>query len=188
MRTLSIAALQTVPAFRDPEVTLELFARMAVTLRDDPHAQPPLLPELHLSAPPRLLDEVAGYPAEVAVELPGPLTDRLAEVAVETGLWLVPGSVASAADGRVHNTAVAGSPEGELVATYRKAFPWQPLESTAPGDRFVTFEVPDLCRIGLADLATTGSGPRRFRQLAELGAEVVLQLNAHYDQLTAARS
>ena len=68
------------------------------------------------------------------MEIPGPLTNRLAEIAVETGLWLVPGSVYErAADGRVHNTAVAVSPEGELVATYRKAFPWQPLESTAPG-------------------------------------------------------
>ena len=33
MRTLSIAALQTVPAFGDPDATLERFALTAVTLR-----------------------------------------------------------------------------------------------------------------------------------------------------------
>ncbi len=176
MRTLSIAALQTVPVFRDPKATLDRLARTAVTLRRTiPHAQLLLLPELHLSAPPRLLDEHAGYSAEVAVEIPGPVTDRLAEIAVETGLWLVPGSVYErAADGRVHNTAVVVAPEGELVATYRKAFPWQPLESTAPGNRFVTFEIPDLCRIGLA-ICYDGFFPEAFRQLAWMGAEVVLQ-------------
>ncbi|MCD6015202.1 MAG: Aliphatic amidase AmiE [Solirubrobacterales bacterium] len=176
MRTLSIAALQTSPILRDPEATLERFAQTAVTLRRTlPHAQLLVLPELHLSAPPRLLDEQAGYPTEVAVKIPGPLTDRLAEIAVGTGLWLIPGSVYErGARGRVHNTAIAVSPRGELVATYRKAFPWQPLESTTPGDRFVTFEIPDLCRVGLA-ICYDGFFPEAFRQLAWMGAEVVLQ-------------
>ena len=66
------------------------------------------------------------------------------------------------------------SPQGELVATYRKAFPWQPLETTDPGDRFVTFEIPGVGRVGLA-ICYDGFFPEAFRQLAWMGAEVVLQ-------------
>lgn len=174
MRTLSIAALQTAPVPRDPEATLERLAQRAVAVRRTvPHAQLLLAPELHLSAPPALLDEHDGYPRQVAVEIPGPLTDRLAEIAIESGLWLVPGSVYELAGDRLHNTAVVISPEGELAATYRKVFPWQPLEMTDPGDHFVTFEIPGVGRAGLA-ICYDGFFPEAFRQLAWLGAEVVL--------------
>ena len=174
MRTLSIAALQTTPIARDPLATLELFAERAAAVRGAVgHAQLLLAPELHLSAPPPLLSESAGHAREVACEIPGPLTERLGRIAVETGLWLVPGSVYERAGERLYNTAIAISPRGELVAAYRKAFPWQPLETTDPGDRFVTFEIPDVGRIGLA-ICYDGFFPEAFRQLAWMGAEVVL--------------
>jgi formamidase len=175
VRTLSIAALQTAPPPGDPAAALESFAQRAAAVRRAvPHAELLLAPELFLSAPPALLDEREVYAAEVAAEIPGPLTERLAEIAVETGLWLVPGSVYERApDGRIHNTAVAISPDGELVASYRKAFPWQPLETTAPGQSFVTFEIPGICRVGLA-ICYDGFFPEVFRQLAWMGAEVVI--------------
>ena len=174
-RTLSIAALQTVPVARDPEATLARFAERARVLRRVvPHAQLLLAPELHLSALGGLLDEDEGWSKEAAVEIPGPLTDRLAELAVQTGLWLVPGSVYERGEAGIHNTAIAISPEGELVATYRKAFPWQPHERTEPGDRFAVFEIPGVARVGLA-ICYDGFFPEVFRQLAWLGAEVVLQ-------------
>jgi formamidase len=53
-------------------------------------------------------------------------------------------------------------------------FPWQPQEGCAPGDRFVTFDIPDLGRIGLS-ICYDGSFPETCRQLAWMGAEVVLQ-------------
>src|SRR3954454_22183188 len=134
-----------------------------------------MLPELHLSAPPPLLDEQQGYPDEVATEIPGPLTDSLGEIARDCGLWIVPGSVYErAGDGRIHNPAGVLSPEGELAARYRKVFPWQPHESCAPGDEFVTFEIPEIGRVGLA-ICYDGNFPETFRQLAWMGAEVVLQ-------------
>jgi formamidase len=111
----------------------------------------------------------------VAIEVPGPLTESLGELARQAGLWLIPGSVYErAGDGRVHNTVVVLSPSGELVARYRKVFPWQPHESCAPGDRFVTFEIPDVGCVGLA-VCYDGNFPETFRQLAWLGAEVVVQ-------------
>ncbi len=175
MRTLSIAALQTTPIARDRASTLDRFAAEAAAVRRTiPHAQILLAPELHLSAPPALLDEHDRYAEEAAVEIPGPLTERLGEIASTTGLWLVPGSVYEGSGERIYNTALAISPQGELVATYRKAFPWQPLETTSPGDRFVTFEIPGIARVGLA-ICYDGFFPEAFRQLAWMGAEIVLQ-------------
>jgi formamidase len=132
-------------------------------------------PELHLAAVGGMFDEQPGAAAGLAVEVPGPLTDRLARLARATGLWLVPGSVYERAEGgAVHNTAVAISPQGELVAAYRKCFPWEPYEESVPGTQLVTFNVPDVGRVGLA-ICHDGAFPEVFRQLAWMGAEVVLQ-------------
>ncbi len=176
MRTLSLAALQTTPVFRDPEATLEaLRERVTGVLATVPHVQLLLLPELHLSGQPTLLEEQATYPDDVSVPVPGPLTNALGEIASEAGIWLVPGTVFERAqDGRLHNTAVVISPRGELVARYRKVFPWEPHEECAPGDSFVTFDIPDVGRIGMA-ICYDGNFPETFRQLAWMGAEVVLQ-------------
>jgi predicted amidohydrolase len=176
MRTLSIAALQTAPIARDPGATLEQLAEQAPAVRAAvPHAQLLVLPELHLSAVPGLLDESDGYAESVAVEVPGPLTERLGEIARAAELWIVAGSVYEPAEGGgVHNTAIAVSPEGELAASYRKVFPWRPTEHSAPGDGFVTFDIPDVGRVGLA-ICYDGFFPEVIRQLAWLGAEVVVQ-------------
>ena len=178
MRALSLAALQTAPVPRDPEATLGLLARRVRSLRTTvPHAQLAVLPELHLSAPPSTLEEHSGYAREVAVEIPGPLTEALGRIAAELEIWLVPGSVYElASDGRVHNTAVVLAPDGELVASYRKVFPWQPHESCAPGEEFVTFDIPEVGRVGLA-ICYDGSFPETFRQLAWMGAELIVQVN-----------
>jgi formamidase len=133
-----------------------------------------LLPELHLAALPGPLDERG--PPEV-VDVPGPLTEQLGAIAREAGLWLVPGTVFERGEGDlVHNTCLVFSPEGELAATYRKVFPWQPHEGCAPGDRFSTFEIPGVGRIGLS-ICYDGSFPETARQLAWMGAEVVLNLS-----------
>lgn len=171
-----MAALQVAPVSRDPEATLSLFGeRLAGVRAAASDTQLVLAPELHLSAQPGLLEEQSRFPEEAAVPVPGPLTEALAGLAREHGVWLVPGTVFERADdGRVHNSALAFSPAGELVARYRKVFPWQPHETCAPGDRFVTFDIPDVGRLGLA-ICYDGNFPEAFRQLAWMGAEVVLQ-------------
>ena len=176
MRTLSIAGLQAAPVAGDPAATLERFAeQVGGARRAVDHLDLVLAPELYLSAPPSLLERDAGYSTKVAVDIPGPLTERLESLAAETGLWLVPGTVYErGADGAVHNTALAISPERGLVATYRKAFPWQPGERTTPGTSFVVFDIDGVGRAGLA-VCYDGFFPEVFRQLAWLGAEVVFQ-------------
>jgi formamidase len=177
MRELVIAALQTAPVAGDVAATFKRTADQVRAVRSTfPDVQLVLLPELHLSAVERLLDEPDGYADEVAVPIPGPLTDQLGALARESGLWLVPGSVYERAGDLVHNTAVVLSPKGELVTTYRKCFPWRPYERTAPGDRFVVFDIPGVGRIGLA-ICYDLHFPETVRQLAWLGAEVVVQLS-----------
>jgi formamidase len=166
VRPLSIVALQTAPVPGEPEATLARFAQRLPQVRElAPHAQLVLLPELHLSSP----------PSRAPVEVPGPFTDALGALARESELWLVPGSVYERGeDGAIHNTCLVFSPDGELVTRYRKVFPWEPHETCTAGDGFVTFDVPGVGTIGLS-ICYDGSFPETCRQLAWMGAEVVLQ-------------
>ncbi|MEU3498974.1 carbon-nitrogen hydrolase family protein [Kitasatospora cineracea] len=177
MRTLAIAALQTAPVAHDLEASWDRFAQRVRTTRElFPHVQLVVVPELFLAAEGPLLEPApADWMHRAAVPVPGPLTDRIGALAAETGLWLVPGSLFERTpEGAVHNTALVFSPDGELVARYRKVFPWQPYEQAEPGDRFTVFEMPGVGRIGLA-ICYDGSFPETVRQLAWLGAEVVIQ-------------
>jgi formamidase len=176
MRLLSIAALQISPQVGRPEATLEDFERRVLVLRETfTELQMVVAPELHLAAVGGFFDEHPETAAETAVEIPGALTERLGSLARATGLWLVPGSLYELGEGEdVHNTAVVISPAGEIAAAYRKCFPWQPYEQSIPGTQLVVFDVPEVGRIGLA-ICHDGAFPEVFRQLAWMGAEVVVQ-------------
>ncbi|MBO1330721.1 carbon-nitrogen hydrolase family protein [Streptomyces sp. VRA16 Mangrove soil] len=177
MRTLAIAAIQTTPVAHDLEATWQRFADQVRSTRDlFPHVQLVVVPELLLAAEGALLQPAPeDWMERTAVAIPGPLTDRICALAVETGLWLVPGSIYERAeDGHIYNTALAVSPEGEIAARHRKVFPWQPYEKTSPGGEFTVFDIPGAGRVGLA-ICYDGSFPETVRQLAWLGAEVVLQ-------------
>jgi formamidase len=178
VRLLPVAALQTSPVFGDPEATLRKMAERVARVRGVmPAVRLVMFPELHLPALPPLLEAHGSRPAELAVDVPGPLTDELGAIARDNGVWLVPGSVYERGEGDlVHNTCPVLSPDGELAASYRKVFPWQPHESSAPGDRFVTFDIPDVGRLGIS-ICYDGSFPETCRRLAWMGAEVVLQVS-----------
>jgi formamidase len=194
VRLLPLAALQTSPVFGDPDATLErLCDRVRRVRRVVPEVRLVLFPELHLPALPPALEPHGRRTEDLAVDVPGPLTERLGEIARDNGVWLVPGSVYERGEGEhVHNTCLVLSPDGELVASYRKVFPWQPHETTAPGDRFVTFDIPEVGRLGLS-ICYDGSFPETCRQLAWMGAEVVLQptlttTSDRYQELVMARA
>ena len=176
MRLLGLAALQTRPVAHDPSASLARFREQVLAVHElFPHVQLVVVPELLLAGEGSLLESSADGMRQTAVPIPGPLTERIGALAVETGLWLVPGSVFERGqDGRIYNTALAVSPEGEIAARYRKIFPWQPYEQTTPGDEFVVFDIPGAGRVGLA-ICFDGSFPETVRQLAWLGAEIVIQ-------------
>jgi formamidase len=176
-RSLFVAALQTSGIPGDPAATLEQFERHVRALRSTfDGLQLVLAPELHLMALSSLLD-ADGLPTdeELAVDVPGALTERLGALARETELWLVPGSVFERVDGGVANTALVLSPAGELVASYRKCFPWQPYETSQPGTQTVCFDIEGIGRFGLA-ICHDGAFPEIFRSLAWQGAETIFQL------------
>ena len=83
-----------------------------------------------------------------AEPLPNHLTERLGELAKELGCWISPGSLFEKVGSDVFNTAITFNPDGEIVAKYRKIFPWMPYEDTSWGTDFVTFDVPEVGRIG----------------------------------------
>jgi formamidase len=175
-RSVFVAALQTAGVPGDPEATLEQFERNVRTLRSTfDGLQLVIAPELHLMALPPLLEEDGVGLAELAVDVPGELTERLGVLAHETGLWLIPGSVYERVGAEVANTAVVLSQAGELVATYRKCFPWQPYETTLPGTTTVCFDIPEVGRLGIA-ICHDGAFPEIFRSLAWQGAEAIFQV------------
>jgi formamidase len=176
LRPLFLAGLQTAGIPGDTEATLAQFeerVRALPALFDD--LQLAIAPELHLMACGGLLDEPADWLERTAVEIPGPLTDRLSLLAKSTGLWLIPGSVYERTAEGVYNTALVFAPSGDLVARYRKCFPWQPYETSRPGRELVTFDMPGVGRIGVA-VCHDGVFPEVFRQLAWSGAEAIIQL------------
>jgi len=107
--------------------------------------------------------------------VPGPQTDRLCDVARKANRWLIPGSMWEVEEEKVYNTSVVISPDGEIVAKYRKMFPWFPYEAgTTPGNEFCVFDVPDVGRFGLC-ICYDMWFPEMARTLAWMGAEVIIQ-------------
>lgn len=175
MRVLSIAAIQTKSVPQDVEATWARFAAQAETaVQLGPEVDVIVAPELLLSAPGEFLIPDPDAETRSAAPIPSQLTNRISALARRLNVWLVPGSLLETEDGNTYNTAIAVSPEGEIVARYRKLFPWRPFETTTPGDSFVTFDIPGRGRVGLA-ICFDGSFPEVSRQLAWLGAEVIIQ-------------
>ncbi|MFG0232035.1 carbon-nitrogen hydrolase family protein [Achromobacter sp. 413638] len=113
-----------------------------------------------------------------AEPLPGPTETRLTELARETGLWLIPGSLFERVDGPdgsvVYNTMPVINPQGEIVARFRKLFPFRPYErDVAGGTEFCVFDVPGAGRFGVS-ICYDMWFPETTRTLAAMGAEVIL--------------
>jgi len=91
------------------------------------------------------------------------------------GIWLIPGSMfEEASDGRIYNTSSVINPEGEIVATYRKMFPFRPYESgVSAGTDFCVFDVPGVGRFGLS-ICYDIWFPETTRHLTAQGVEVLL--------------
>jgi formamidase len=110
---------------------------------------------------------------KVAEEIPGPLSNRLSQMAKHYHVWLSPGSIYEREGDAIYNTAPIYSPQGELVAKYRKLFPWRPIETTASGRDFCTFDIPKIGRFGLM-ICNDGWFPEVIRTLVWKGAEVII--------------
>ncbi|SEN89038.1 carbon-nitrogen hydrolase family protein [Cryobacterium sp. TMT1-3] len=178
-RTVRIIAVQAAPHALG--ASLDDFAsELHHILVDDPGAQFVVFPELHLfgteTGEALSLEQRNDVLRASAVPLDGELVGRLGAIARAAGVWLLPGSICERGPGgELFNTAVVFSPTGELVASYRKIFPWRPYEPYEPGDRFVVFDAPGIGRFGLS-ICYDAWFPEVTRHLAWMGAEVVLNI------------
>ncbi|MFX1261396.1 MAG: carbon-nitrogen hydrolase family protein, partial [Promethearchaeota archaeon] len=111
---------------------------------------------------------------DMAQPMPNSMTEKLSEIAKDTECWFVPGSFLEQDGSKIFNTAIAFNPKGELVAKYRKIYPWMPFEDTNFGTDFVTFDIPGIARVGLV-ICYDLWFPEIFRTLAWMGADVILQ-------------
>jgi formamidase len=184
-RLLGVGAVQLRVAPFDLEATWQRAARLVGQLTATwKWIDLVLLPELSLHA---VTSFAEGTPRDwmerVAEPIPGPTTERLGALAKRRGVWLVPGSLYERAGDAVHNTAVVLNPEGELVASYRKLFPWTPYERVAPGREPCVFEIPGTGTIGLC-ICYDIWFPEVTRSLALRGAEAILHpsLTATWDR------
>lgn len=175
MPRLWIAAfVQASPSVAEDPVA-ELAADVDRLLAEDPRIRMIIFPEMHLFGHSDELDDGNAWLAEVAEPLDGPRVAALSDIAAHHRVWLVPGSLPEREGDGVYNTAVVLDPTGQVVASYRKVFPWRPYEVWTPGGEWVTFAVPEVGRFGLS-ICYDSWFPESIRQLGWLGAEVVLNL------------
>ncbi len=106
--------------------------------------------------------------------LPGHAEAMFCHLAEKHRLWLIPGSMFEQDGERVYNTLSVISPQGQVVARYRKMFPFHPYEAgVESGTEFVTFDVPHVGRFGVS-ICYDMWFPETTRTLAAMGAEVIL--------------
>ncbi len=123
----------------------------------------------------------------VREKIPGAATDRFGGMARRYGVYLVPGTMfeigSGCPAGKFYNSAPVFGPNGELIDVYRKMAPWYPAEyRTQPGNRYVVFEIAEKgVKVGLL-LCYDLNFPEISRNLALMGAEVLLKLTEDFEE------
>lgn len=162
MSLFSIAAMQVAWPYADNRERLE--QETARVLTRFPWVQMVVFPELCSF----------GHDKRLAEPMPGPTECRYQALAKKHRIWLIPGSLYERAGADIFNTAPVINPEGEVVARYRKMYPFLPYEKNVkPGTEFVVFEVPGVGRFGMS-ICYDKWFPETIRAMAWMGAEVIL--------------
>jgi len=123
-----------------------------------------------------VLGELNGYGTSIKKAQPqcGEFETLFQALAKRHKVWLVPGSYYEKTEQGISNTAPVINPRGEIIARYRKIFPFLPYEkNVCSGQDFVVFEVPDVGKVGLM-ICYDQWFPEVARNLAWMGAEVIL--------------
>ena len=162
MAYLSIAALQLELGIEDNLSVIE--KEITAVKKRFPWIQMVVLPELCTFGP----------STDLAVCMPGDVEQRFQAAAKEKQVLLVPGSLFERVGDQVYNTAPVINPAGEVIARYRKQYPFLPYEKgVSQGDEFVVFDIPGAGRIGLI-ICYDMWFPEMVRTLAWMGAEAIL--------------
>jgi len=174
-RLLSVALAQYAPLTRD-DPAAELRAEVSEIVSGAERLDLIVFPEIHLFGGSDRAEDANAWLTSTAEPLDGPRMKALSRVAADLGVWLIPGSVAElGSDGRCYNTEVVFNPSGELVASYRKVFPWRPYEAWSSGHEFMVFDMPGIGRGGLS-ICYDAWFPESTRSVAWMGAEFVVNV------------
>ena len=123
-----------------------------------------------------LFSELApfGTGREFVQVMPGPMEEQFQAMAVQHGIWLLPGSMYRERNGKIVNTASVINPGGEVVHRYDKIFPFYPYEEgISPGSEFCVFDIAAVGRFGVS-ICYDMWFPETTRTMAAMGAEVIL--------------
>ncbi|MGO2717753.1 MAG: carbon-nitrogen hydrolase family protein [Brevibacterium aurantiacum] len=175
-RELSIGLAQRTP-LHGPNVLTDLRTDVKRTLALHPDLDMLVYPELHLQGVDHLPDEEQPAAlAQLAVPLDDPFVLMIGEVAAEFGIWLCPGSIGeSTCTEKQYNTQLLFSPDGTLIANYRKMFPWRPFEPHRPGADFVVSPIDGHGVLGLSNCYDAWF-PEHSRHLAWMGADAIINI------------
>lgn len=162
MAYLALAGLQLELEIEDNLSILE--KEIDGVMRRFPWVQMVVLPELCTYGP----------GIDHAVRMPGEVENCFREAALKNNIWLLPGSIYERCGDKVYNTTPVINPKGEVVARYRKQYPFLPYEKNVDaGEDFCVFEIPGVGKVGLI-ICYDMWFPETVRTLAWMGAEVVI--------------
>jgi len=163
MTPFAIAGIQMHVSAVEPNVAA-MGRRLDVLMRRFPWVQMVLFSELAAFGPLHTH----------AQPMPGPAEEAFCRMASNYGIWVIPGSMFERCGEAIYNTIPVIDPCGNVVARYRKMFPFQPYEiGISPGTDFVVFDVPQVGRFGVS-ICYDMWFPETTRNLVAMGAEVIL--------------
>lgn len=166
------------------------------TVAAHPEIELLIYPEMHLHDAGHLPAATRDAALErAAVPLTSAYVRELGSIARAAGIWLLPGSVGERATANVatdadadtavstvaggyYNTVLLFNPAGELVAHYRKMFPWRPYEPHHYGTEFVVHQLSAAAATTTTDTTVTAAAATATAQ--RLG-RVTLGLSNCYD-------
>jgi len=121
---------------------------------------------------------VHGVETRFAEPAGGPTEQHLQRLASELAVWMVPGSMFELDGKTIYNTTPIIDPTGQVVARYRKLFPWHPWEAgVTPGAEPVVWEIPGVGRFGIS-ICYDSWFPETTRAMAWMGAEAIIHPTA----------
>jgi predicted amidohydrolase len=162
MAYLSMAALQLELCVEDNLSLIE--KEIDLVKKRFPWIQLIVLPELCTYGP----------GTDLAVAMPGEVENCFREAALKNDVWLIPGSIFERSGEDVYNTAPVIDPRGEVIARYRKQYPFLPYEKgVSAGNEHVVFDIPGAGRIGLI-ICYDMWFPETVRTLTWMGAEAII--------------
>jgi predicted amidohydrolase len=130
-------------------------------------------PWIQLVCAPELCLQGPYHMASTAETIPGPISEFCADLARKHEVFLIPGSLYEKEGNKIYNTAPVFDPRGQLMACYRKMYPWRPYEKTCSGSESVVFDVAEVGRVGVC-ICYDLWFPEVTRDLVLKGAEIIV--------------